>query len=288
MRGIPDMASRRPLCRLVAIWAILLSARTASAQHDILLADDLKVPKVTISWTQRGGETASYTGERRYQSSGQKRELGPNIDVYVGLGGTRLDRGQADRRGAVVQVGLYKRDPSKPFFQDIANGSSITITLDRVVMNKPATPMSQTSLVHMRYMLADLQACGLGGEARNLILTLDKQDPVLATYNELSARPGSLDGSMPESGKVESKIGPDGAVSVTLTLPYALLRHTQDPYQRTTPGGFFEPNHFHFEIELMPIDSERKPGSPTEAATPDPAPAPLPGAAPKESRPPQR
>lgn len=238
-----------------AIWAILLAPLIALGQHDILLADDFTMPKVTVAWPTHDGNEVTFSGERRYQSSAQRRELAPNIDVYVGLGGTRLDRGKADRRGAVVQVGLYKQDPGKPFFRNIREGAVITIRLDRVVMNRPAKPVPRTALVHMRYMLEDLQACGLGGEARNLILTADKQDPVLPTYNELSARPGSLDGSSADAGKVETRVEQDNSISLTLTLPYALLRHTQDPYQRTTPGGFFEPNHFHFEIELMPTDA---------------------------------
>lgn len=271
------MASIRPLCRLLAIWASLLAAATAHAQHDILLADDLKLPRVCVTWPMRGGEVAKYSGERRYESSAQKRALAPNIDVYVGLGGTRLDRGKADRRGAVVQVGLYKQDAGKPFFQNVADGAAVTISLERVFMNRSAVSMPRTALVHMRYMLEDLQACGLGGEARNLILTSDKQDPVLPTYSELSARPGSLDGSTPDSGKVEVRTEPDGAISLTLTLPYALLRHTQDPYQRTTPGGFFEPNHFHFEIELMPVEPAAAPESPGEKAPADRKPASSPG-----------
>ncbi|MBX3376470.1 MAG: hypothetical protein KF678_05645 [Phycisphaeraceae bacterium] len=268
------------ICRpswIAAIWAILLGAASARAQHDILLAEDLKIPRVTIAWPVRDGGVATFSGERRYQSSAQKRELAPNIDVYVGLGGTRLDRGKADRRGAVVQVGLYKQDPGKPFFRDIKEGAAITIRLDRVVMNRPAAPVPRTSLVHMRYMLEDLQTCGLGGEARNLILTADKQDPVLQTYNELSARPGSLDGSSPDAGRVETRVEQDGAISLSLTLPYALLRHTQDPYQRTTPGGFFEPNHFHFEIELMPAGPAAPP--PEQASASNPAVAQAPDAA---------
>jgi hypothetical protein len=268
---------------LIVIASVVSLGRLCFAQTPILLADDSKTPSVSVSWPARDGKKVELKGERRFQSAAQKSSLGPNIDCYVALGGTRLNRGLANPAGAVVLVGLYKKDASKPFFQDIADNAAVTISLRGVFMTQPAVPQPKTAMMHLRYMLEDLQACGLSGNARNLFNTSDPEDPILAKTSGGSVRPGCLDGKGADHGSVEAQAEADGSVSVTFTVPYALLRHTQDPYQRTNPGGFFEPNHFHVEIELLPkkaeetrpVEPQRTPGEPKPESKPEMRPKPL-------------
>jgi hypothetical protein len=263
--------------RLILSVLCLVAASTASlAQTTILLADDSKTPSVRVSWPTRDGKVTELKGDRRFQSAAQKAPLGPNLDCYVALGGTRLGKGLADPSGAVVLLGLYKKDPAKPLFENIADNAAVAISLRGVFMNRPAVPRPKTAMMHLKYMLEDLKACGLSGNARNLFNTADPEDPVIARAAGGSVRPGCLDGKGPEHGSVEATTEADGSVSITFIVPYALLRHTQDPYQRTNPGGFFEPNHFHVEIELVPkpakeesppaVDSKPAPDSPKAEA----------------------
>lgn len=241
-------------------WAAVLAGiglcfmaggRAAFGQTSLLLADDTKRPRVTVSWPTREGKEVTLEGERPYRSPGDKSLLGKNIECYAALGGTRLDKGLANGKGAVVRVGLYKVDAGRPFFEDLADDAEITIKLERVYMNQPAVPRPKTGLMHLRYTLGDLKECGLGADARNLFVTVDPEDPIRAGVAADSGRFGALDGGKGH-GRFTTVVAEDGAVSITLKFPYVLLRHIKDPYQRTNPGGFFEPPHFHIEMELLP------------------------------------
>jgi hypothetical protein len=171
--------------------------------------------------------------------------------VYVALGGTRLDRGRGHPDGASVRCGLYKRDPKKPFFRDIKDGSSITITLSGIRMNQAVRPNERTGLMHLKYMMSDLDACGIDSTGRNLFVSVDPEDPLKESVTSGSGRFGWLDGAEGH-GSAKAEVLGDGSVTLTFSVPYALLRHTRDPEQRTAPGTFFEPQHFHVEMELMP------------------------------------
>ena len=71
----------------------------------------------------------------------------------------------------------------------------------------------------------------------------------------INASPGALD-AKPGHGQVEIIVQPDDPtlVDMHVQLPYALLRHLQDPWVSDLPGTFFEPIHFHAEAELIPVD----------------------------------
>jgi hypothetical protein len=238
---------------MVAAGVLCWLGQNAPAQEaSILLADDAHRPHVVISWPTRDGKTVTLEGERAWRSPGDKSLLGKNVECYAALGGTRLEKGAGHPKGAIVRVGLYKADAKKPFFEDIADDATITITLDHIVMNQPATPRLKTGLMHMKYMQSDLVACGLDGTARNLLNTSDPEDPLAKVVVPGTARPGSLDGQGKDHGAFQARTEADGSVTVTVTFPYVLLRHIKDPSQRTNPGGFFEPQHFHVEMELIP------------------------------------
>lgn len=262
--------------RLAACMALVFAAvRPVVGQTSLLLADDSTRPRISVSWPTADGKTVSLQGERPYRSPSDKSLLGKNVECYAGLGGTRLDKGLADGQGAVFRVGLYKADTAKPFFENIAENAMVTIRVERVVMNQPAVPRPKTGLIHLRYTLSDLTTCGLTADARNLFLTVDPEDPVKKGVQADSGRFGSLDGGEGH-GSLAAKVEPDGSVSFEVKFPYEMLRHLKDPYQRTRPGAFFEPPHFHFEMELLPPavaaerDAGRKPEEPRiEGELPD-------------------
>ncbi len=244
----------------LAPWTLaqaLPAAPAAAAQPEtapapaLLLADTLHPPTVTVSWPTRDGGKAQFAGRRNYKSQGDKTLLGGNIELYVALGGTRVDRAQGDPRGASVRCGLYKLDSGKPFFTDIADEGVITITLAGIRMNQPAEPRVRSGLMHLKYMTKDLDACGIDSTGRNLFVTVDPEDPLKPTVTEGSGKFGWLDGA-PGHGEAQGVVEEDGSVTLTFEFPYSILRHTRDPEQRTTPGSFFEPQHFHVEMELLP------------------------------------
>lgn len=260
--------------RISRWWAaagILSLGCTASAQTTILMADEAKVPHVTVSWPTADGKAVKLEGDRGYKSSAQKTPLGKNLECYVAIGGTRQSKGVTHPDSSGVLVGLYKIDPKKPLFEGISDNAIITISLEHVVMNRPAVPRPKTAMMHLRYMLEDLTACGLSSNARNLFNLADPEDELKDRTNGGSSRPGALDGKGPDHGSVESKVEADGSISFTFKFPYALLRHIEDPYKRSNPGGFFEPNHFHVEMEVMDkAAAERRDPPPTPPATPTP------------------
>ncbi len=279
-QGIAHTSGRRVIRPFLAIWGLLAVLSPDPTHAQILLADDSRPARISVSWPTRDGKTAQYTGERLYQSSAQKSPLAPNLDAYAGLGGTRLNKGLASPKGAVLLVGLYKQDAKQPLFANIADNASITITLDHVFMNHPASPRHESAMMHLRYMMDDLKACGLSGDARNLFNTVDPKDPIIEKASGGSVRPGCLDGQGADHGRVEASVEADGSLTIKATFPYALLRHTKDPYQRTNPGGFFEPNHFHLEVEVLPAaDVSGKPDPTSPPSKEEPAPAdPVPSA----------
>ena len=157
---------------------------------------------------------------------------------------------------------------SSRFFENIAENADITVTLGNLKMSRSAEAQAKTGLIHLRYMLSDLASCGIDSSGRNLLVTADPQDPLKESYGPESTRLGGLDGQDKPGerhGSVTEVVNADGTSTVTFRIPYTLLRHIKDPYQRTTPGGFFEPQHFHVEIEFLPTDPP-KPAAPSAPA----------------------
>lgn len=255
------------------------SAQTAAAPvagPGILLAAEGVTPTVEVSWTTRDGGRVSLSGPREFLTPGDKTPLGRNVDAYAAIGGTRYEKGQGHPRGQLLRVGLYKRDAQRLFFDDIAESATITITLRGVRMNQPVAESrgpggAGTALAHLKFGIADLEACGLDPAARNCYLTADPADPVQEVITRDSGRWGALAGKGPGEGSVRVAEEPDGTLGVTWELPYVLLRHPRDPYQRTAPGQFFEPPHFHVEIEVIPRDAAAQ--DQTRAPSPTAAPA---------------
>lgn len=256
---IPNAPPTRRLPRLgrAALVAVLGIWAAAFAQPSLLTVVEERSPRVTVSWPTPTG-TVQIEGDRRYTSSAQKTPLGHNLECYVMVGGTRQGKGQTHHDSTGIVVGLYKIDTKKPLFEGISDDAAVTISLSGIVLNRAAVPRPKTAMMHLRYMLEDLKACGLTSNARNLFNLADPEDVLKDLTNGGSARPGVLDGKGADHGSVESKVEPDGSISFTFKFPYALLRHIEDPYKRTNPGGFFEPNHFHVEMEMMGKEQAEK------------------------------
>jgi hypothetical protein len=245
---------------LLAILALFLKAMLAvgaMVSGPLLLADDTKKPHVVVSWpttTGSGGQQGTITleADRAYGSPGMTEPLGKNLACYVGLGGTRVDRGAGHPLGAVARVGLYKRDTGKLLFEDLADGAMITVKVTNVHFNQSVVPRPKTVIQHVKYLKGDIDACGLGTDAMDQFNTFDPKETLNGKAVEPNVRPGILDGHDPAMATVTVKREEDGSVSLTAVFAYQLLRHIRDPWLRTTPGGFFEPNHFHIEFEVVP------------------------------------
>lgn len=219
----------------------------------ILLANTEILPKVTVEWPNKDGKKSRFEGERRYAAPGSQQEIGGNVSCYVALGGTRLERAAMHPKGAIVRVGFYKMDPTKPFFENLVDEDPvIALRLTGVHMNQGVTPRPESTLLHLRYTADDLVACGLGGASATLLLTTSPTDTVRGKVTPDNGVLGALDGSSPDKGKVTLTRHKDGSVDMEATVPYGLLRHIKDPWQRTVPGTFLEPTHFHLEFEVLP------------------------------------
>ncbi len=221
----------------------------------ILLAETDAVPSVRIGWIA-DGQHQWHQGDRPYAPPIGGEQIAPNLNCYVALGGTRIETGAGHPDGLVVRLGLTKIDNTKELFKDIDPGTSVTMIVQGIRLNKPIKAHEGTGLVHLKYALGDLEACSLPGTARNQYLMVDPDDTLGGRVSKgVNATPGGLDGGQGH-GDVQVEIDDDHqTVKMTVRVPYAMFRHLQDPWESDLPGTFFEPIHLHAEVELIPIDA---------------------------------
>lgn len=250
---------------LAALLALLISPAHAQSREaeggkrpTLLLVEEQQHPRVTVSWTA-SGQTVRYTQTMAYTAPVGGDRLGDsNVLAYATLGGTRIETGAGHPRGASIRVGLTKHENNRAFFRGIDPGTPIEIAISGVRFNQPVKYHDGTALMHLKYALTDLKACELPGEARNQYLLSDPQDTLGGRVERgFNATPGALDGSEGH-GAVEVIVQPDDPtlVDLRISVPYALLRHLQDPWVSELPGTFFEPIHLHAEAELIPVDAQ--------------------------------
>lgn len=245
------------------------AAVPAPALH-FLVVDDTRIPHVRVSWKTESGEEVVLEGDRRYQAPAERTPLGGNLDCFVALGGTRLDKQAGDPDGAIVRIGLYKRDPVKPLFEGLVSDSSIEIVLSNIVFDKRAIVRPETGVQHIKYSPDALAECGLAGAAFELYNTVSPTDTLKGSITADNGRLGVL---AHDGGTFTVTPEPDGSYTLRATVPYALLRHVKDPWHLTKPGTFLEPLHFHLEYEAVPADRVMPPEvttNPSENATPQP------------------
>ena len=232
-------------------------AEQPEQRSSLLLVVEEQQPRVTISWTA-GGEPQHYTMTMPFTAPVGGEQLGDsNARAYATMGGTRIETGAGHPKGAVIRVGLTKADSAKAFFRGIDPGTSIELSITGVRFNQPVKYHEGSALMHLKYSIADLEACALPGDARNQYLMSSPDDTLGGRVKRgVNATPGALDGK-PGHGSVEVIVQPDDPtlVDMHVRLPYAMLRHLQDPWVSDLPGTFFEPIHFHAEAEMIPIDA---------------------------------
>ena len=217
-----------------------------------------------IAWTEGDGTRVEYSLDVPLTSTSDRTVLGRNLEVFVALGGSRLERGAGHPDGAIVRVGLFKTDRDLMFFEDIANGSSVEIELRNVRFNQDVTPDPETLLQRLRYRVDDVEACGLTIDQTEMFnLASDHDDmggsilPSQTRYSSLVVESAAGEGEAAQRDGVARSwvwVEDDGSVSMDLVLPYRLLRHKGDPWALEVPGTFFEPFHFDVEFQVLPRD----------------------------------
>lgn len=215
-----------------------------------LVIDDRFTPHVRVSWAGTNGEQVVLEGDRTYQAPALRTPLGANLDCFVALGGTRLDKQAGDPDGAIVRVGLYKRDQAKPLFDGLDQDSPVEIVLSNVVFDKPATVNPESGVQHIKYSAEALAECGLAGSAFELYNTVSPTDDLRGSVKADNGRLGVLGSGGNEFSITQEA---DGSYTLRAVLAYSLLRHVKDPWQLSKPGTFLEPMHFHVEFEAVPV-----------------------------------
>ncbi|MEM7623477.1 MAG: hypothetical protein AAF235_09780 [Planctomycetota bacterium] len=223
-----------------------------------VLADTAYEPTVTVRWTTRSGERIELSGTRPFRSDTARTPLGENVSAFVAMGGNRLTKGAAHPRGAVMRVGFYKIENAKPFFRDIAPGSSIEVELRGARFVRPVGAYASSVVQHLKYGIEDLESCGLPGDAREQYNVASPVDTLNGRINiGLTARLGVFEHGGPEdlpesTGEVGLTVEPDGSVTMRSAFSYGTLRNMRDPWKSELPGTFLEPIHFHMEFEVLP------------------------------------
>ncbi len=235
-----------------------MAPEPATARPGLLLVVEEQQPTITVSWTAHAREV-HYTQTVPYSAPVGGARLGEsNVLVYAALGGTRLDTGAGHPKGALIRLGITKNDASRAFFAGIDPGTDIVLTIRGVRFNQPVKYHPGTAMMHLKYALGDLKACALPGTARNQYLLSDPNDTLGGRVQAgVNATPGALDGGEGH-GEVRVEVQRDDPtlVNMRVRVPYALLRHLQDPWKSELPGTFFEPIHLHTEAEVIPIDAQ--------------------------------
>lgn len=272
---------------VLAVWGVLAlmfsaaSLRAAEAGEaatratgPMLLADDSALPHLRVAWTRGDGARVEHEIDLSLTSTDDRTPLGDNLEAFVALGGSRLERGAGHPDGAIVRVGFYKIDRDLLFFDDIANGSSVEIELRNVKFNQDVTPDPATLLQRMRYRVDDVVACGLTIDQSEMFNLASEEDdlggsilPTQARFASIHIAPADGDGNEPDAAVW---VADDGTVSMRAVLPYRLLRHKGDPWALEVPGTFFEPFHFDVEFQVLPRDVAEIEGVELQTAPPAP------------------
>jgi len=240
----------------------------ATAATGMLLASTDTRPTLTLAWQTNSG-WRSVSDDFDYTAPNVRTDFAPNLDAYVGLGGTRLDKGAGDPAGLIVRVGFYKLDPGQLLLPDVAPGGKLKLTLSGVRFNQAVDAAPRSILAHLKYGAAALESCGAPRELADVYLTANPADDLssklidergarlgflLPTAFPLS-RPNTLTAPTPPErthGRASARLLPDGSLTIEALLPYSAFRHTLGVYQPPEPGRFAEPDHFHIEVEVVP------------------------------------
>ena len=224
-------------------------------QTTLLLPDLDTHPSIELSWTTRDGEHIALRGVRPYTGDAGRTPLGENIEAFAAIGGTRLSKSAGHPDGLIVRAGFYKADPTAPFFRGIDAGGVIHVRFSGVRVNQPAAPRLESVVQHLKFSLADLKECAIPDNAFeqfNLYSTTELLNNRITPG--LDARPGVLGGDRSAAATTRVRVEDDGSITLEADFPYALLRHVLDPWHSDVPGTFTEPVHFHFEVELLPVN----------------------------------
>lgn len=242
----------------------LAPQQPARESTPMFLVDDAKLPHVVLGWPTRsdaegGAREITLECDRAYRSPNEREYLARNLECFVALGGTRLDRGVGHPAGAILRVGFYKKDRSKPMFDDIADNGVVSVRVTNVNFTALPSPIHESALQHIKFLPDDLADCGLGGESVDQFNTVSATDDLYGKITPGNGRLGALDVPLGDAGKdgkgsIETIVEADGSVTFNAKFPYGLLRHVKDPWKRSLPGTFTEPQHFHIEIEVLPKD----------------------------------
>jgi len=228
---------------------------TKPARPSLLLVDQSVHPTVEIRWMAKG-EPHIFTEVMEFTAPVGGADVGKNVKGYITMGGSRIETGAGHPEGAVVRLGITKVENARAFFANIDPYTSIEFAVTGVRFNQSVKFHDGTGMMHLKYSLGDLKACALPGTARNQYLLSDPEDTLGGRIVPgENATPGALDGKE-GNGKFIIEIDEDdpSIISMRVRVPYAQLRHLQDPWKSELPGTFFEPVHMHAEGEFIPVD----------------------------------
>lgn len=230
-------------------------SETPRVQTSLLLPDLDAHPRLELAWTTSAGERIKLEGVRDYAGDKNRTPLGENIEAFAAIGGTRLSKSAGHPDGLIVRAGFYKADPTAPFLRDIGEGGTIRVRFSGVRVNHPAAPRLESVVQHLKFSLVDLQECAIPDDAFEQFNLYSETELLNNRVTPgLDARPGVLGGAPDSTARTHVSVEDDASITLDVEFPYALLRHVLDPWQSEVPGTFIEPIHFHFEVELLPVD----------------------------------
>lgn len=238
---------------VVPIFAFLsLLVPGVTRRDPVFLVDSDHHPHIAVSWPCKDKSTVKLEGDREYLSPNDKTPFGKNLACYAALGGMRGDYGLGSPGAVDVRVGFYKIDKQKPFFENMADDSAVTVVFSSLKFSAPAKAKPETVVQHCKFEDPN-NVLGCAGDPQLLITwnTYSKTEDMGGRLNRRNGRQGVLGEGNASGAKVTFESDEKGIVSMTAVVPYALFKHADDPWLRSNPGDFIEPIHFHIEFEVI-------------------------------------
>ncbi len=231
---------------------------------------------MSISYTTTAGNVM-FSGLRTHDGTGPGDVAhltgAPNVGAFSAH--NALGRRPASAQGAdetLMRHGFYKFGSSgfniaADFFQDMTPGSDITIAIENVQFDRPVQIQEDTALLHILWDIDQVDSLGLNGENLPRSYVNPNNHHTVANLRDVAEfQNQNVFRENPEPNYVIGDIAPSfwqpqpDVVSVSLTFPYEMFRHSEDdglgvPAGLPGPGGFLEPFHFHLEYLVVPEPS---------------------------------
>jgi hypothetical protein len=271
------ISSIRNRCALAVVAFTLVGVPTATTLAGPgLQPQPVGSSTMSISYMTNAGPV-EFSDLRSHNGSGigDVSNLGgaPNVGAFSAH--NALGRRPASAQAAnetLMRHGYYKYDSNGfniagDFFPDLVPGSDIILAINNITFDRPVQVQTDTALLHVLWDIDQVDALGLNDQDLPRSYVHGNNHHTVSNFRDV---PNFLNENVfrdipvpnyniGDIAPVFTQLQPN-VISVSLTFPYEILRHSEDdglgvPSGLPGPGGFLEPFHLHLEYLVVPEPS---------------------------------